>query len=98
MSGSGKAVLAGGEDREERNESPGSVFFSAKSGDAGVPSKRRDGELGVGHDSGHLGSGGKDGEQKLSHKEVTGLLKSALQAASNVNEVGKMENGSKGAA
>lgn len=36
-------------------------------------------------------------ELVLSHKEVTGLLKSALQAIDDVKEAGKMEKESSGA-
>lgn len=51
-----------------------------------------------GLDGGRSRSGGKDGEEfKLSHKEVTSLLKSALQAAGNAKEVGNMKNKSGGA-
>lgn len=84
-----KVALADGEDREERNEPPG-FDFSAMSGDVGVPSNRRVGDLGDGHDNGRLGGGGKGGEElKLSHKEVIDMLKSTLQAAGTVRKKGK---------
>lgn len=61
-------------------------------------SNKRDEEPGDGHDNGRLGSGGKDWEElKLSHKEITYLLKSALQDASTEKEARKIKNESSGA-
>lgn len=57
------------------------------------PSWRKVEEPGDGLDCGRPGNEGRDGEElKLIHKEVMGLLKSALQAGSDVKEVGNMEN------
>lgn len=61
------------------------------------PLLKWDGELGEGHDCDRLGSGGIGVEElELSHKEVTCHLKSALQAVSDVKEVGKMGKESSG--
>lgn len=86
MPGLRKEVLGDGDDQEERNESPGFVFL-AKFGDVGVPSNKREGDPRDSHDSCQLGGGGKGGEElKLSHKEITGLLKSTLQVAGTMKE------------